>query len=414
MSAKILQIIPELKTGGAEKSVVEMTEAVVRAGGQSIVVTEGGQLSADVLAKGGQIVTMPVATKNPVQLWLNALAIAKLIRDERISLVHARSRAPAWSGLWAARMTGVPFVTTYHGAYNQKNFLKGFYNGVMARGDWVIANSRFTADLIEKRHHPDPSRLRVIYRGVDVNEVDPLQVSVERTEKLKEDWGLSQSNDGFQSQISLTEYGEGTKKIVLHAARLTEWKGQRDVIEAAAQLKRRGIDDCIMILAGDAQGRSAYEAELRDLIAKDGLEDRVRLVGHVSDMAAAYKLADIVVVASREAEAFGRAAAEAQAMGRPVIATDIGAPPEFLNLGGDRSSDLMGEIATAWLVPVADGRAIAERIIDILGFDAQRLQRINQVGRAYISANFTTEQMQNQTIEIYEQLLGGPLATVEV
>lgn len=393
MSATILQIIPELKTGGAEKSVVEMTEAVVREGGRSLVVTEGGPLVQDVIAKGGTVIEMPVATKNPISMWLNSKNITKLIRDEKISLVHARSRAPAWSGLWAARAANVPFVTTYHGAYNQKSALKGFYNGVMARGDWVIANSKFTADLIMARHKPDPKRLRVIYRGVDVDEIDPDAVSVDRVMALRSAWGI----DG-------EEYKD--KKVILHAARLTEWKGQRDVIEAAAELKGRGDERSVFILAGDAQGRLAYETELKELIARDGLETHVKLVGHVGDMAAAFKLADIVVVASREAEAFGRAAAEAQAMGCPVIATDIGAPPEFLNLGKGEAQ------ATAWLVPVADGKAIAGKISTILEFDADELSQMAKIARHYVKETFTTLNMQNQTIEVYESLLGGPLATV--
>ena len=393
MSATILQIIPELKTGGAEKSVVEMTEAVVREGGRSLVVSEGGALAKDVIAKGGTVIEMPVATKNPFKMWLNSRKIAKLIRDENISLVHARSRAPAWSGLWAARAAKVPFVTTYHGAYNQKSALKGFYNGVMARGDWVIANSQFTADLIMKRHQPDPKHLRVIYRGVDVDEIDPDAVSLDRVTALRSAWGI----DGEECR---------DKKIILHAARLTEWKGQRDVIEAAAELKRHGDERFLFILAGDAQGRVAYEQELKALIAQDGLEAHVKLVGHVSDMAAAYKLADIVVVASREAEAFGRAAAEAQAMGCPTIATDIGAPPEFLNLGKGEAQ------ATAWLVPVADGHAIARQIAKILEFDQEELAKMAKISRQYVKETFTTLNMQNQTIEVYETVLGGPLATV--
>jgi glycosyltransferase involved in cell wall biosynthesis len=397
LSATILQIIPELKTGGAEKSVVEMTEAVVRAGGRSLVVTEGGALCDDVIAKGGTIIKMPASTKNPLKMWLNGKAIAKLIRDENISLVHARSRAPAWSGYWAARAAKVPFVTTYHGAYNQKSSLKGFYNGVMAKGDWVIANSKFTANLILDRHAPDPDHLTVIYRGVDVDDIDPDAVSTEREQAMRSSWGV----DGDEYK---------NKKIILHAARLTEWKGQRDVIEAAAQLKRKDDDRSVMILAGDAQGRIAYENDLKELIRKDGLEERVKLVGHVSDMAAAYKLADIVVVASREAEAFGRAAAEAQAMGCPVIATDIGAPPEFLNLGkGEAQAQ---DQATAWLVPVADGAAIATRILSILEFQPNELQLMAEISRRYIKENFTTLNMQNQTIQVYETLLGGPLATV--
>ncbi len=437
--AKILQIIPELKTGGAEKSVVEMTAAIVAAGGESFVVCEGGALADEVTALGGQIVLMPVASKNPVTIWRNSRRIGALIGAEGIDLVHARSRAPAWSGLWAARRANVPFVTTYHGAYNQKMAIKGFYNSVMARGDWVIANSLFTKNLILSRHAVPPAKVSVIYRGVDVEEMDPLAISLERQEAMRASWGL----DGQEAM---------RKKIVLHAARLTEWKGQRDLIEAAVQLKARGDDRAVLVLAGDAQGRVAYENELKTLIRSQGLDEMVKLVGHVADMAAAYKLADVVVVASREAEAFGRAAAEAQAMGCPVIATDIGAPPEFLNLGGrwlpvvageqdgheedapivagpreagvteadkrvaaapilpQPARSLARDMATAWLVPVADGAAIAERVSFILDFERERGEALAQNARRYIAETFTTSRMQAQTIAVYERLLGGPLA----
>lgn len=439
--AKILQIIPELKTGGAEKSVVEMTAAVIAAGGESLVVCEGGALADEVTALGGRIITLPVASKNPFTIWRNSHRIGRIIRDEGVDLVHARSRAPAWSGLWAARREKVPFVTTYHGAYNQKLAIKGFYNSVMARGDWVIANSLFTKNLILSRHAVPPTRVSVIYRGVDVDEMDPLAISIERQEALRTAWGLS----GQEAM---------RKKIILHAARLTEWKGQRDVIEAAVQLKAHGDDRAVIVLAGDAQGRVAYENELKTLIRSQGLEGMVRLVGHVADMAAAYKLADVVIVASREAEAFGRAAAEAQAMGCPVIATDIGAPPEFLNLGGrwlavddaasvsdgervpgevDRaegaegdsdSSDvnerivmqparaLTRDMATAWLVPVKDGAAIAERVSFVLNFEREQLDALARNARRYVAETFTTDRMQAQTIAVYERLLGGPLSQV--
>lgn len=390
--AKILQIIPELKTGGAEKSVVEMTEAVIGAGGVAYVVTEGGAMLDEIRALGGNVVLMGVGTKNPFKIWLNSRRIAKLIKSRGIDLVHARSRAPAWSGFWAARAMGVPFVTTYHGAYNQKSALKGFYNGVMARGDWVIANSHYTASLIRARHPIVPDRLRVIYRGVDVDAMDPAKISDQRVIALRKAWGLANA--------------EG-KKIVLQAARLTGWKGQRDVIEAAARLKALGDERAVFILAGDAQGREAYKEELLALIGANGLEEMVRLVGHVDDMAAAYKLADIVVVASCEAEAFGRTAAEAQAMGRPVIATDIGAPPEFLNLGNQ------GSLATAWLVPVASGDAIAAQLGCFFDMKPSTIAEMETISRDYIADKFALARMKAQTIEIYEDLLGGPLATVD-
>ena len=387
--ATILQLIPNLDAGGAERSAAEVSEAVVAAGGRSFVVSEGGRLASYVEAAGGENVWLPVSSKNPFRMTFNALKLIGMIRREKVSLVHARSRAPAWSGLLAARVCGVPFVTTYHGAYNQRSSIKGFYNGVMARGDEVIANSKFTARLIQGRHKVEDERLKVIYRGVDIETLDPLRVENARIVSLRKKWDLG-DND----------------KVVLLPARLTEWKGQRDLIEAARILKDKGLQDAVFILAGDAQGRTQYKADLEEMIAAGDIKSDVRIVGHVDDMAAAYCIADIVVVASREAEAFGRVAAEAQAMGCPVIATDIGAPPEFLNLG------YSNERATAWLVPVADALALANRIKEIFDLDATDLTEMAGIARRYIAANFTAESMKSETIDVYEQLLGGPLATI--
>ena len=205
---------------------------------------------------------------------------------------------------------GLPFVTTYHGAYNEKSRIKNIYNSVMSRSDVVIANSRYTADLVASRYQTPPERLRIIYRGVDAPRYDPAAVSAERIAALRASWGVLPST-----------------RVVLHAARLTAWKGQGDIIATAARMRGR-LNDVVFILAGDAQGRETYRAELERQIAANGLQGIVRLVGHVDDIPAAFAAAHVAFVASIEPEAFGRAAAEAQAMGCPVISTNIGAPPE--------------------------------------------------------------------------------------
>jgi glycosyltransferase involved in cell wall biosynthesis len=239
------------------------------------------------------------------------------VRRDRVDLVHARSRAPAWSAFLAARRTGVPFVTTYHGAYAERTAAKRLYNSVMARGDAVIANSHYTADLVRMRYGTPLSRLHVIYRGVDERMFDPAHVASERVATLRSQWGVG-----------------ANELVVLHAARLTSWKGQSVVIEAARLLQeQRRLDGATIILAGDTQGRGAYKAGLAQAIRAAGLEGRIRMVGHVDDIAGAFLAAHVAVVASTEPEAFGRAAAEAQAMGTPVIATDIGAPPETVLSG---------------------------------------------------------------------------------
>jgi glycosyltransferase involved in cell wall biosynthesis len=387
----ILQIVPRLDTGGAELSTVEMAEALVRAGGRALVLTEpGGRLTARVAAAGGEVIPFAAATKNPVGMLVNAARLVRLIRAESVELVHARSRAPAWSALLAARRTRVPFVTTYHGAYGEGNAAKRLYNGVMARGDRVIANSSYTADLIATRYATPRQRITVIHRGVDVHAFDPAHIKAARVAALRAQWGVTES-----------------ARVVLHMARLTAWKGQSVLIEAAAQLKAANqLGDAVVVLAGDAQGRDAYAQGLHAQVADAGLGSSVRFVGHVEDAAAAFLAAHVTVVASIAPEAFGRAAIEAAAMGCPVIATAIGAPPETVLAQPAVARDA----ATGWLVPPSDVTSLAERLALALALSAEERRAMGGRGRAHVLAHFTVEAMQRRTLAIYDELLASTLA----
>jgi len=287
----VLQVIPELETGGAELSTLEIADAITKAGGRAIVATEGGRLEGRLSELGAEIVHLKASSKNPATIALNSERLAALIKDRGIDLVHARSRAPAWSALWAARRTGKPFVTTYHGAYNEKNAIKRFYNSVMARGDVVIANSKYTADLVVSRYGTPRSKIKIIYRGVPANVFDPALVTAERIQRLREKW----------------EVPEG-KRIILHAARLTRWKGQPEVLEAASMVLK-DFPDLVFVFAGDAQGREGYVEQMRSLMRDFAIADDVRIAGHCDDMPAAYGAAHVTIVASIEPEAFeiGRA-----------------------------------------------------------------------------------------------------------
>lgn len=386
----ILQIIPELDTGGAELSAIEIAEAIVRAGGRALVLSEGGRLAPRIDALGGEFVPFPARTKNPARILWNARAIADIMRREGVDLIHARSRAPAWSALRAARATAKPFVTTYHGAYNENGRLKNLYNSVMARGDIVIANSRYTADLVKSRYGTPDDRIRVIHRGVDGAAFDPSAVSDKRKRDLREKWGV----------------GPG-QRIILQAARLTGWKGQRVVIDAARRLQASGgLKDSVFILAGDDQGRGGYRTELDGLVAASGLGGKVRLVGHVEDMPAAFALAHLTVIASTEPEAFGRTSTEAQAMGCPVIATAIGAPPETVLWD---ATDPRG--ITGWLVPPGDGAALAEAIVQGLALSAGQRSEMGDRARAHAITDFSLQAMRRATLEVYDGLLGTRLAS---
>jgi glycosyltransferase involved in cell wall biosynthesis len=385
----ILQAVPRLDAGGSEQAAVEIAAALTRAGASALVATEGGRMATAMTEAGGEIVALPMASKNPAILLANATRLARLIETRGVNLVHARSRAPAWSAFLAARRTRRPFVTTYHGAYASPGLFKNFYNSVMARGDRVIANSRYTADLIFARHRVPKDRIRVIYRGVDVAEFSPDAVVQNRLGRLRALWGVSER-----------------QPVVLQAARLTSWKGQVLVIEAARQLLRADrLGDAVVIMAGDSQGRADYRRELERLIARSGLTDRVLLVGHCDDMPAAFALAQVAVIASTSAETFGRTSIEAQAMGCPVIVSDIGAAPETLVPAGPGKRD-----DTGWLVPCGDAAAIAARIAEALAQSPERRAALGARARRRITTKFSLRQMQRATLAVYDELLGSYLA----
>lgn len=354
------------------------------------MLSEGGRLVPAIEAAGGEYVHFRAATKNPARILWNAHLIRQIIAAEDVDLIHARSRAPAWSALMAARHAGKPFVVTYHGAYAEKGRLKSLYNSVMASGDVVIANSEYTKLLIRARYGTPASRIRVIYRGVDPVQFDPAEVGVERVKALRQSWGIADDS-----------------RIILQAARLTGWKGQSVVIDAMRRLKDAGkLGDAVAVMAGDAQGREAYKGRLEQMIADAGLDDRVRLVGHVEDMPAAFAAAHISVVASTEPEAFGRAAAEAQAMGCPVIATNIGAPPETV-LAPPR---VEAGLRTGWLVAPGDADGLAKALADALALDDGMRAATGQRARAHVTQAFALNTMRLQTLGAYDALLGTDLA----
>jgi glycosyltransferase involved in cell wall biosynthesis len=292
---------------------LDVAKAVMAAGGRAIVATHGGRMTKTLLQSGGEVESLNVQTKNPVTILANAFALAGTIRRCKVDVIHARSRAPAISAYLAARLTGVPFVATYHGVYNARSPLKRWYNSVMTRGALTIANSDYTRERVIATHKLAPEKVISIPRGVDLGRFDPANVSPERVAALRQAWGLSQDDKRLS---------------VLLAGRLTRWKGQKLLIEALAALKASGQDQIVLIMAGDAQGRDTYKSELLALSAALGLEERVRLVGHCEDMPAAYLACDAAAAPSLEPEAFGRTAVEPQIMGRPVLAADHGAATE--------------------------------------------------------------------------------------
>ncbi len=370
----VLQVLPSLDSGGVERGTIEITQAISAAGGRALVTSAGGRMVPAVMRAGGQHFGRKLATKDPVNIWMNAGKIAALVRAERVSLLHARSRAPAWSALWAARRTGVPFVTTYHGHYAEGVPGKRLYNSVMARGDRVIAISQFIAERIMERHGTTPSRIRLIPRGADVEVFDPDRVAGRRLAKLAAAWRLP----------------DGVLTVML-PARLTRWKGAPVLIKALALLGRR---DVCGVLVGDTQGRGGFTENLEKFARQLGVADQLRFVGHCEDMPAALMLADVVVSASTAPEAFGRAVVEAQAMGRMVIATDHGGAVETVEEG-----------VTGWRVPPSDPEALAAALAYALGLPPEYRDWIGQNSRASVVQSYSVAAMQEATIAVYRELL---------
>ncbi|MBX3496865.1 MAG: glycosyltransferase family 4 protein [Parvibaculum sp.] len=377
----ILQVVPALETGGAERTTVDVARAVVAAGGRAIVASRGGRMVPELEAAGGTHFEMAVHSKNPVVMALNVERLTRLIAREKVGLVHARSRAPAWSALAAARRAGIPFVTTYHSRVHEKPRLKVFYNSVMTRGDAVIANSEFTASRIRAIHAPDEARIFTVPRGVDIDGLAPEAVAPGRVEALCGRWGL-----------------DGASGVVfLHPARLTRWKGQSVSIEAARLLRMRGVTGFSVLLAGDAQGRDNYADGLRQEVRSAGLDAHVHLTGHCDDMAAAYALSDVVLSPSIEAEPFGRTAVEAQAAARPVIVSDA---------GGQRETVLTGAgAATGLCVPPADAAALADAMAQLIALGPEGRAAMGARGRAHAAAHYSVAAMCDTTLGIYARLL---------
>ena len=383
LEATILQVIPELETGGAERTTLEVAEAVINAGGKAIVASQGGPLVNALERLGARHVTLPVASKNPITMYLNAGRLTKLARDTGADLIHARSRAPAWSAWKACQNLNLPFITTYHGAYRAKGHVKRRYNSIMARGDYVIANSDFTRCHVLHEHSPDPvdkpERLITIHRGADLRRFDPESVSEERIQVLENQWE-----------------GRDALKILL-PGRLTAWKGQETLIKAAQILRiTRQALPVRIVLAGSDQGRSGYLAELRTAIKDADVEHIVTIPGNCLDMPAAYAWADLAVSASTRPEAFGRVAIEAQAMRCPVIATDH---------GGARETVLHEK--TGYLVPPGDAGALASAISEFADLSTERRDEMARAARRNAETRFSIEKMTDATLDVYIRALSG-------
>jgi glycosyltransferase involved in cell wall biosynthesis len=379
----VLQVIPRMQAGGAELGCLQIATALVKNGHRALVASEGGQLVDQVLAAGAEHMNMPLASKNPLVLAKNARQLADIIRREKVSIIHARSRAPAWSALYAARSTHIPFVTTYHSEYSEKGRLKNFYNSVMARSDTVIAVSDYMAHLIRTRYHTPENRIAIIHRAFDDSVFDPAKLTPERLAAVRQ-------------QLD----ADGTKPVLILAGRITPRKAQHHLVSALGLLKQRGAPDVVCVLAGEIE-KPAFKAELEAQAQRLGVAQQLRFPGHVRDVAAAYAISDIALNIS-EQEGLPRVAIEAQAMGVPIIVSDTGPGREVAltepDVGPNEASGLR--------VPYADPKAVAGAIETMLAWQPEKRRAHGERGAANVRGRFTLQQLTSKTLAVYQRLLG--------
>jgi glycosyltransferase involved in cell wall biosynthesis len=370
----VLQVVPSLVTGGAERGTIEIAAAIVADGGTAIVASEGGTMENDLRRAGALHLKLPAASKNPIVMYRNIARLEQIIAAYKVDIVHVRSRAPAWSARTAAQRAGCHFITTFHAPYNFSNALKKRYNQIMTEGERVIAISEFIADHVRENYNVERTRLRVIRRGIDIARFDPDRVSAERMIQLSTRWRLP---DGVP--------------LILMPGRLTRWKGQTVLLEALSQLK--DIDyRCVMV--GSDQGRTAYRRELEALIARCGLGSRASIMDECNDMPAAYMLSDVVVSPSTDPEGFGRTVGEAQAMGRPVVASDHGGARE----------QIIAE-RTGFLFPSGDAAALAAGLRKALSLAPDVRARLHDEAIARVRGEFSKDLMCARTLAIYREVL---------
>jgi glycosyltransferase involved in cell wall biosynthesis len=370
----VLQIIPNLGAGGAEQGCIDMAAELVKSGAKAIVVSNGGAREHEIARVGALHIKIPAHSKNPLVMMKNVKRLRKIMAKHDVDIVHARSRAPAWSAYNACKGTNTKFMTTCHAPYNVSGHIKRSYNSSIAKGERVIAISRYVENYLKHQFRLDERKIRVVHRGIALEKFHPTSVTPERMIKIVQDWRLP---DGAS--------------VVMLPGRITRWKGHHVLIDAMSILRR---NDVFAVLIGSDQGRKEYRQELEDKIKSVGLEGQVRILNHCDDMPAAYMLSTVVVSASTDPEGFGRIPVEGQAMGRCVIATDHGGAQETIKRG-----------ETGWLVPPGDARSLATAIDEALSLNPSQRAILATRAMSHIAENFTRERMADLTLNVYAELL---------
>jgi len=372
----ILQVLPALNQGGVERGTLDIAEGILKENGKALVISAGGKLESYLKKIGAEHIKLPLNSKNPFTILLNIHRLQKVMRERNVTLVHARSRGPAWSAYYATKFLKIPFVTTFHGVYNFRSRVKNYYNSVMARGERVIAVSQFIRDHIEKnyRAYVDSKNIKVIYRGVDLHHFALHNVNEKNCEELKKVWGI-----------------DSKTPLILMVGRLARWKGQAILLEA---LKEMDDFKGVCVILGSSQGHENYLKELQASVNNTPIAHRVKFIEHYSDVPAAYSIASVVVHASTAPEAFGRVIAEAQAMGKFVIASSLGAPKEIIEDG-----------KTGVLVSPGNTSELARELRAAIKFSQAKQKQISKDAQKRVQELFSKQVMIDETLKVYAELL---------
>ena len=380
---KILQVIPKLGYGGAETGCFDLAHYLHEHNCKSYIVTSGGPLLKYINKKKVKILRLPVQSKNPILILLNSILLTLIIFFLNVDIVHARSRAPAWSCLIATKLTRRKFVTTFHGTYNFKSDLKKWYNSVMVRSDLIIAGSNFIFSHIKENYSKylsNKKKFLVIFRGINTDYFNPKKIKESDKNLLKKKWNITDE-----------------KKIILLPGRLTEWKGQEMFIEAISLLKKNLSElEFIAVILGSDQGRKIYKKKLIRLVEQHRLSGNVIFVDHLELMPIAYEISTVIVSSSIEPEAFGRVSVEAQSMEKPIVASNIGG-----------SNETIINDKTGFLFKAGDSKNLSEKLKEVLNLSELTLNGIGAEGRKNIITKFNVEKMCNTTYSEYKKLINA-------
>jgi len=378
---KVLQVIPRLGYGGAETGCYDIAHYLYESDCKSYIITSGGELTKFINKKKVKLIRLPVQSKNPIIILLNALVISVIIFFCNINIVHARSRAPAWSCLLATKITRRKFVTTFHGTYNFKSKLKKYYNSVMVRSDLIIAGSNFIFSHIKENYSEylnSEKKFLVIFRGINTDYFDPSTILESDEDNLFKSWELKVG-----------------KKIILFPGRLTSWKGQEIFLESLNKVNiELGHEAFIAIILGSDQGRDLYKKKLVRLVEQHKLSNQVKFIEHCKNMPLAYKISDFIVSASIEPEAFGRVSIEAQSMQKPILASNIGG-----------SKETVIDNITGVLFETGNSTDMSKKIIELINLDKNTIKQMGIEGRKNVVNKFNVEKMCYSTYSEYKKLL---------